>query len=160
MASQSPFFPRMLIIAALAVLSGDANLAVAQADDSGSVSGKVVLRKSGFPVAGAMVNILAYGGSVRVRLTTDPAGWFNAIGLTPGQYVAFVAKGGMESATSAFEVCPGAQTTLNVLMIKTVFVCSATCWRIPAQPKPTVFSPSSTTVVFNQWTGIPSLHCL
>jgi hypothetical protein len=160
MASQTHFFSRSVVAVAFAVLASLGNGSDARADDSGSVSGKVVARQSGFPVEGATVNILAYGGSAQVRLTTDSAGWFNAIGLTPGQYVAYVAKGGMEDASSAFEVCPGAQTTLNVLMIKTVVVCSATCGRIPTQPKPTLFSPSSTTVVFNKWTGTPSMHCL
>ena len=160
MTSQSPFFPRMLVGVAVAIMSIGVALAVARADDSGSVSGTVRDWLSGAAIAGAAVSITDDFAPTSVHVATDRSGGFAAVGLEPGRYTALFSKDGMMTAVSSFDVCPGAQTPMKVIMRDSPRSCSRNCVDIPRQPRATIFSTSSTTVLFTQWSGTPPLRCM
>lgn len=152
------FFSQM--VAALSVVVFVA--VAARADDSGSVSGTVFFRNSPLPVSDVSVQITDPLGTYRILSTTDISGRFSVVGLQPGRYIGLFEKSGLDNVLIGFDICPGAQTTMTALMRSSVrynYGSFKYRWS-DEQPKPSIFSTSSTTVIFNQWSGISPPHCM
>ena len=74
------------------------------------------------------------------------------IGLTAGQYEVVISKDGFGTSLSRFTVCPGGETVADIWMSRRGCLgCT--------QPKPKLFSTSSTIVTNSQWIGMPDLRC-
>ena len=159
MDARSRFFSRGLAALSITIFT----ISGALADDSGSVSGTVVLRTSRVPVSGVSVRVLDNLGIYRTELSTDKNGRFYVVGLQPGQYTGLFEKSGLELVLTGFDICPGAQTTMITLMNTELKTMSGSperfrLWRL--QPKPSILSTSSMTVIFNQWSGVPPPRCI
>jgi hypothetical protein len=149
MTTRSRRFSRCLAALVVLVLTSQ----VARADDTGSVSGTVVDRNSGAPIAEAKVTVVESAGSDMVRVKTNHIGRYNVIGLTAGQYEVVISKDGFDVSFSKFTICPGGETVVDV------WVFSRGGLGRPPQPKPKLFSTSSTIVTNSQWIGTPDLRC-
>ena len=159
MAVRSGFFCLSVAVVATAVLVASA----AHAEETGSVSGSVLLRATRAPVSGVSVRVLDNVGMYRAESTTDKSGRFSIVGLQPGRYTGLFEKTGFEYAMSGFDICPGAQTTMIALMRAPRSIVSGSVEQIRLaneQPKPAILSTSTMTVTFNQWAGLPPPRCM
>jgi hypothetical protein len=159
MATRSRFFLWTLAALAIGVLASP----VARADDSGSVSGSVLLRNSLVPVSGVSVKVSDALGMYRMASTTNKAGRFSVVGLQPGRYSGLFEKSGLDYELIGFDICPGAQTTMTALMRPPIRFISGSIDQIRRsneQPKPLILSTSTTMVIFNQWSGTSPPHCI
>jgi hypothetical protein len=159
MVPPGPHFSRIVVAVAVAALVALGSVADAQANDTGSLSGAVSLRQTGAPISGVTVRIHQAVGAFQILSTTDQAGRYSVIGLEPGKYTIFFEKTGLQTAEyTGVEICPGARTSIDAFMNDrshfTEFYDNLGDRRLY-----TVLS-TSTTIVFNQWPGIPSLRCL
>jgi Carboxypeptidase regulatory-like domain len=152
MAVRTRPFSRAAIASAIAAFAVAGALSYARADDSGSVSGTVVDRYSGAPIAEAKVTVVESAGSNMVRAKTNHIGRYNVIGLSAGQYEAVISKDGFDTSVSKFTVCPGGETVVDIWMFSRGGLGRT-------QPKPKLFSTSSTIVTNSQWIGMPDLRC-
>lgn len=159
MASNTPFFRRTAFVVAIALITAASAASGVRADDSGSVTGTVAYWQSERPVGGVTVEISGNSGPSQIFLTTDRMGKYNAVGLEPGRYRAVFAKADMDSEVSAFEICPGSVTSMDIFMIDSPRVCGM-CAIVRSQPKQTVRSTSSTFVTSNQWPRMLDQFCL
>jgi hypothetical protein len=151
----------MTLIAGLIIFWTCVALGAARGDDSGSVTGTVRRWESAATTVGAVdVSIKGLFAPSRLELRTDQSGRFVAVGLEPGRYAAIFTKVGMDMEISTFDVCPSAVTSMTVFMRDSPTACSLNCVQHPVQPKPMILSTSSTTVVFNQWSGMSPPRCL
>jgi hypothetical protein len=159
MDARSRIFSRGLATLSITILT----ISGALADDSGSVSGTVVLRTSRVPVSGVLVRVLDNLGINRTESSTDKDGRFYVVGLQPGHDSGLFEKVGLEQVLTGFDICPGAQTTMITLMNTELRTLSGSpgrfrLWRI--QPNPSILSTSSMTVIFNQWSGESPPRCI
>src|SRR5471032_154783 len=104
-------FSRLTIALLVTVL---ATAAIARADDSGSVSGTVVVRNTLVPIVGAIVSISDAVGSYHTKSMTDKAGHFAVIGLQPGRYTVFFERSDMYRVFTDFDICPDARTVADI----------------------------------------------
>jgi hypothetical protein len=159
MAFQSLFFSRFVTAFAIVLLTTSG----VRADDSGSISGTVLLRMSHLPLSGVSVKISDELGSSTISSTTNKSGHYSVVGLQPGRYTGLFEKSGLEYVVAGFDICPGAQTTMTTLMRPPLRVMSGSVEQIRRsfeQPKPSTLSTSTTTVVFDQWSGVSPPHCM
>ena len=159
MPPSAPHFSRIIAVAAVAALAALGHAADAQADYTGSLSGAVSLRQSGTPVSGVSVRIYQAVGAFQIRSTTDQAGRYSVVGLEPGKYTVLFEKTGLQTAEfTGVEICPGARTSMDIFMRDLSHFTGI--YDNLGDRKPYTILPTSTTVVFDQWPGIPSLRCL
>jgi hypothetical protein len=156
MTANGRFFSWILGAVVLAVLMSAGKSPIALADDFGSVSGAVTTARMKNPVAGATIDISADAGTFRIHLKTSESGNFYVVGLEPGWYKAHFSKEGFFSGVDGFEICPGARTSMAIVMND-----------LQSDGFPDDFggrkrysiSSTATTVVFDPWPGTRSLRC-
>jgi len=103
--------------------------APADAPETGSVSGTVVLAATGTPINGAVVVLEATGGDAIVTpaagafiartmsVVTDAAGAYRFAGLSPGNYRLLVRHLGYRPASVTIDLAPGAPFRVSVALV-------------------------------------------
>ena len=135
---------RSIATLALIVAFVCAGFNAALAGTTGALSGKVVDTATQRPIAGAMVTAASPSGSATV--TSDQAGSFQFLSLTPDTYALSVTGTGYDPATlSGITVQADQTVTFNVTLVKAL----KQIGRVASRSNASLIQPGISTAVYN-----------